>query len=192
MLGRVNRKRRPSQEFKVGDWVFVDAEKLPDPGERSLPAKLRSPYSGPFEVTGVSQDNLRIDLPAVFGKGSVLVNKEDVFRFTGDLPSEEGILVENLSEQPEDASELEAEDPGERYEVEAILRWKFKPGRQPRHQRSRPIMYLVKWKEAASPTWQSEEEVDGCEDLLRAFWVKQANAGSSSPSLPPQSERFLS
>lgn len=66
MLRYANARRRSATQFAVGDLVFVDANRLPDPSEGHLPLKLRSPYVGPLEVLEVQEFNLRLKLRPPF------------------------------------------------------------------------------------------------------------------------------
>lgn len=171
MLRYANARRAAPQDFKVGDMVFVLAERLPDPNEVHLPAKLRSPYSGPFEVLEVMEHNVKIAVLPPFTRETRLVNKEDCFVFTGELPSEEGAPEEDGT-----------------YEVEGVLRWKYAPGRLPVGASRRSVLYEVKWVGAQTPTWVHEEDMVNAGEALEEFWLSQRRA---KKKLPPQAYRFM-
>ena len=56
--------------------------------------------------------------------------------------------------------ELATEEEDASYEVEEILDVRVRRGRS---------QYLVRWTGYNDPTWESEENLDNCEELLREF-----------------------
>lgn len=68
MLKAANRSREDAPSFEAGQLVFVDAERVADPAEAHLPVKLRSPYSGPYQILAVSDSNLTVALSPLHGK----------------------------------------------------------------------------------------------------------------------------
>lgn len=67
MVMRENTHAVRPEEIREGDLVFVSAEVLPDPREAHLPLKLRSRFTGPFQVVAVGLGsgarNVQVRLP---------------------------------------------------------------------------------------------------------------------------------
>jgi hypothetical protein len=147
-----DRRRVPSQTYKTGDQVWLEAKNVKTlrPTE-----KLASKRLGPFTILKkVGHAAYKLQLPATW-------RIHPVFHESLLLPyhsPEYEIQIKNLPDHPPP----EVVGDHEEWEVEEILDSRY---------RRRKLEYLVKWKGYPSEenTWQTEEDVKNAKEAVESF-----------------------
>jgi len=145
-----NKSPTPTEQFKVGDQVWLEASHLKLPYHTP---KLAPRRQGPFRVSKViSPVAYQLTLPLSWGI-------HNVFHASLLLPYKETTAHgPNFERPPPDLVE-----DAEEYEVETIVNHRF-------YGRQRHLQYLIKWKgyPSSDNTWEPEENVHA-EDLVREY-----------------------
>jgi hypothetical protein len=155
-----NMERR-DHEFKQGDFVFLNMKNYESGEHRFRPKKkLSSKWSGPFEIIQViSHTAVRLSLPAQY-------KMHDVFHVSNLWPaqrSEEKFGRDEFQPPPDIINDILE------YEVESIIdkRWNGK---------KRRFEFLVQWKGNPDDiSWEKEENLINCQELLDEFKNKHTN-----------------
>src|SRR5712675_780009 len=145
-----NKSPTPTEQFKVGDQVWLEASHLKLPYHT---LKLAPRRQGPFRVNKIiSPVAYQLALPLSWGI-------HDVFHASLLLPYKETTTHgPNFTRPPPDLIEGEEE-----YEVETIVNHRH-------YGRWRQLQYLIKWKgyPSSDNMWEPEENVHA-EDLVREY-----------------------
>jgi hypothetical protein len=143
--------KRTDRSFAVGEYVILNAKNI----KTKRPSKkFDSKYLGPFRITRrVGLLAYELDLPASMSRIHPVFHVSLLERWR-DPPASRGFRPGPV-QHPEIA--------GDHYEVEAILR--HKGGGKSRK-------FLVKWAgwNHADNTWEPEEHLNNCEELLKEYW----------------------
>ncbi len=154
MAWSANRRRR-EHDITVGSLVWVRTQHLALPAR--LTRKLAAKFIGPFQVLSqVNQVAFRVDLPEKFNK------LHNVFHV-----SQLKLHVSGSAEQMDEVrpDPIFDDDPLPAYEVEDILDVRKRRGRGQHRE------FLVKWKGFSlhEATWEREDNLDNCPEILQAF-----------------------
>ena len=145
-------KRRRDKEFEIGDSVMVKSQYLPPVTKKTLPAKLRRRFIGPFTISRkISKVAYTLDLPSHW-KVHPTFHVSKLRKFYDEprfFPPVERPGPETVDDEPE-------------YEVEQIIRHRGA---------GRSIQYLVLWKgyPPHDATWEPERNLTNCPDVLAEY-----------------------
>ena len=139
-------------EFKVGDQVMLSTEFIVPADEAGRPsAKLRPKYTGPYLVKKlISPTAVELDLPH-FMKSHPVVHIHWIKKFIPNDPE-----VRDVPPPPEPVVTAN----GKECEVEAIVDHKMV---------NKTRMFLVQWKGYKRRSWEPEENLENCQDILRDY-----------------------
>ena len=77
----------------------------------------------------------------------------------------------------------------EEWEVESILKERTKKTKDKKTGRIKPVKeYLVKWLGYKDPTWEPEENLENCQELLKDFLLSQIMKKLKSSKKPEKTE----
>jgi hypothetical protein len=146
--------------YAVGSEVMLRTEGLTAPRllEGDLPKKLQRPWSGPFTVLEVlDNDNYKLELPKLW-------QMHPVFHVSRLKPYKESERFDR--DEPCSPPAWDVETESALSEVESIIRAKYLPARS-----KHPAQFLVKWKDlpVEKASWRTYAELQGCKELVHEF-----------------------
>ena len=145
----------PASQYKVGEWVWLEAKHLALP---YASAKLALKHHGPFQIMKeISPVAYQLALPRAWMIHNVF----------------HSLLLTPYKETPEHRAQfqcppLESIGNEEEYEVEQIINHRH-------YGKCRQLQYLIHWKgySAADDTWEPTDQVHA-DDLVRSYHMKYA------------------
>ncbi|KAF8689666.1 hypothetical protein AX14_003220 [Amanita brunnescens Koide BX004] len=164
-----DKKRIPSQKYKPGDRVYLDATNIKT---TRTSKKLNAKFHGPFKVLeAVGKSAYKLELPPTWTIHNTFHESKLKLAHEAVFPKQK----ETQLRPPPDIINREEE-----HEVETIQKAQKKQGKRE---------FLIKWKglpqEEAS--WEPEEHMDNAKEAIKGFYKKNpmATRRIPHPSLPP-------
>jgi hypothetical protein len=166
MTETANQSRRVQPTFSIGDRVYVNLKNF----ATARPSKkLDRRHAGPYPISQVISDTTyRVQLPPTFKHDdafhvSLLQRAEDANRppFPGQL-----------EEEPLPVEVDRGHGKYDEWEVEKIVDTRIQQARgrvKKGHTRASWIEYRVKWKGFNDLTWENEDGVQGCAELVAEY-----------------------
>ena len=160
----------PAPTYIIGDKVLLKQEGLVWDPTAGQGTKLAQPFLGPFRITFISDDKLNVTLDLPFWMKCHCEFHISLVKHWVDptLISNQrtGAFVE--------PAPLSIDADGDTYEVEAILDKRKRRGH---------TQYLIRWKgyDQEFDTWEPEEYVNNCQELLDDYYQEQTTIGVSLP-----------